>query len=77
MAPEHASGRGGTVTMATDVYGLGAILYALITGRAPFGADSPSETLAQVRDGKPEPPSKWHPWISRGSVRAGLRHGSP
>jgi serine/threonine-protein kinase len=65
MAPEQASGRGGTVTRATDVYGLGAILYALITGRAPFGADSPAETLAQVRDERPEPPSKWHPLISR------------
>jgi serine/threonine protein kinase len=65
IAPEQASGRGGTVTTATDVYGLGAILYALITGRAPFGADSPAETLAQVRNATPEPPSKSCPWISR------------
>jgi serine/threonine-protein kinase len=65
MAPEQASGQRGRVTTATDVYGLGAILYALITGSAPFGADSPAETLAQVRDGTPEPPSKRNPWISR------------
>ena len=66
MAPEQASGREGTVTRATDVYGLGAILYALITGRAPFGADSPAETLAQVRNATPGPPSRRHSWIPRG-----------
>jgi eukaryotic-like serine/threonine-protein kinase len=65
VAPEQASGRGGTVTTATDVNGLGAILYALLTGRAPFGADSPAETLAQVRNATPEPPSRRHPWIPR------------
>ncbi len=65
MAPEQVSGPRGRVTTATDVYGLGAILYALITGRAPLGGDFPDETLAQVRDTRPEPPSKRHPWISR------------
>jgi eukaryotic-like serine/threonine-protein kinase len=65
LAPEQASGRGGRVTTATDVYGLGAILYALITGRAPFAADSPAETLAKVRDAMPETPSRRQPWISR------------
>jgi eukaryotic-like serine/threonine-protein kinase len=44
---------------------LGAILYALITGRAPFGGDYPADTLAQVREGTPEPPSARHPWIAR------------
>ena len=65
MAPEQASGPRGRVTTATDVYGLGAILYAVITGRAPFEGDCLDETLAQVRDTTPEPPSKRHPWISR------------
>jgi serine/threonine protein kinase len=64
IAPEQASGRGGTVTAATDVYALRAILYALIAGRAPFGADSPAETLAQVRNATPEPLSRRHPWTS-------------
>ena len=65
LAPEQASGRGGTVTRATDVYGLGMILYALITGRAAFGADFPAETLSQIRNATPEHPSRRHPWIQR------------
>jgi eukaryotic-like serine/threonine-protein kinase len=53
------------VTRATDVYGLGAILYGLITGRSPFGADSRPERLALIRFATPKPTSRLHPWISR------------
>ena len=56
MSPEQANGRRGTITTATDVYGLGAILYALLTGKAPFVGESLVETLNAVRTRAPVPP---------------------
>jgi len=65
MAPEQASGRQRSVTTASDVYGLGAILYALLTGRAPFGGESVGDTLDAVRTRPPDPPTRHNARIPR------------
>ncbi len=48
MSPEQASGKVRFLTVATDVYGLGALLYALLTGEAPFTGDSSIQILRRV-----------------------------
>jgi serine/threonine protein kinase len=53
MAPEQASETPAEPTQAVDVYGLGAVLYKLLTGRPPFQADTMYEVLDQVRTRPP------------------------
>lgn len=48
MSPEQAAGKHKLITVATDIYSLGAVLYACVGGRAPFVAESTVETLRQV-----------------------------
>ncbi len=53
MSPEQASGKHGNISVASDVYSLGAIMYACLAGRGPFVAESVVDTIRQVLEKEP------------------------
>jgi len=86
MSPEQAAGRPELVDRRTDIYGLGAILYEILTGRPPFTGSDTEELLRRVRQEEPLLPSRVNPdvpavleKICRKAIRktASDRYGSP
>src|SRR5258705_1148509 len=68
MAPEQAAGNNPTtagLTSATDVYGLGAELYQLLTAHHPFAGGTTYETIKLLLETEPRPPRQWNPKVDR------------
>jgi serine/threonine-protein kinase len=63
MAPEQAQGRTTDIDERTDVFGLGGILYYILTARAPFAAPSLEEIIALARKGEVAPPQAVAPGV--------------
>src|SRR5712664_919877 len=65
MAPEQAAGENTQLTSATDVYGLGAVFYQLLTGQPPFAGGTTYETIKLLLDTEPRQPRLLNPKIDR------------
>jgi serine/threonine protein kinase len=63
MSPEQAANS--HLTVGSDIFGLGAILYELLTGQPPFSGNSPSEVLRQVVHQQPPNPRSINPLIEK------------
>jgi PAS domain S-box-containing protein len=61
MAPEQAAGRGEMIDSRTDVYGLGAILYEILTGHPPFSGPEIRDVLRRVQEEQPVAPVQLNP----------------
>src|SRR5262249_1618947 len=57
LAPEQTA-PGGFVDHLADLYSLGAVVYTVLTGQPPFNADTPEETITQIREAKVVKPNK-------------------
>jgi len=65
MAPEQALGNNNQLTRATDVYGLGAVLYHLVTGNPPFAGGTTYDTIRLLLETEPRQPRLWNTKIDR------------
>ncbi len=65
MAPEQAVGNNAAISSLTDVYGLGAVLYQLLTGQPPFAGGTTYETIKLLLETEPRPPRLLNPKIDR------------
>ena len=65
MAPEQARGHNKELSPACDVYALGAVLYCCLTGRPPFRAASPLDTVLQVMNEEPVPVTRLNVHVPR------------
>src|SRR5438093_1026046 len=65
MGPEQAVVKNAAVNSATDVYGIGAVLYQLLTGHPPFAGGTTYETIKLLLDTEPRQPRLWNPKIDR------------
>src|SRR5438045_3277817 len=72
MAPEQAAGETTKLSKATDVYGLGAVLYQLLTGQPPFSGGRTYETIRLLQDTEPRQPRQLNPKINRDLSQIGF-----
>ncbi|HEY2713244.1 MAG TPA: serine/threonine-protein kinase [Chthoniobacterales bacterium] len=73
MAPEQAVANNAQLTSATDVYGLGAVFYQLLTAQPPFAGETTYETIKLLLESDPRPPRLLNPKVDRDLSRICLK----